>query len=170
MDGRLCSQENCMLVRSVRKPARVSRVDKDAVVKIGADIGYGLAKAVSERQEVIFPSAMGRHRELKWQDEAQVARYPGDMLTDDDGRWFIGELAVKQLRAGELVKLRGRSGDEEGFANGFRLRLLKSALAKLLPGFKGDEVLNIQLATGLPVDHMGDKDLLQNSLMGQHRV
>jgi hypothetical protein len=41
----------------------------------------------------------------KCQQEEITARYPGDQITDEEGEWFMGELALSQLPPGELRRL-----------------------------------------------------------------
>jgi hypothetical protein len=144
---------------------------ENAVHKRGLDIGYGVTKATGTgMQPVIFPSVWGHSSEIKFKADEIAAKYPGDQITDDDGSWFVGDLALSQLRAGEQRKLRGRTADESGIGNVARLRLLKTALGKMFPGIKNGDVLHFNIATGLPVDHMRGADELKASLIGQHPI
>jgi len=83
-----------------------------SVLTIGLDIGYGVVKAVTDDQIVTFPSVMGHAREIKFQQEEIAKRHPGDQIRDDDGTWFVGDLALSQLPTGELLRLRGRTANE----------------------------------------------------------
>lgn len=123
---------------------------------IGLDIGYGVVKAVTDVASVSFPSVMGHAREIKFQQDTIQQKYPGDQITDDDGSWFVGDLALAQVPVGELLRLRGRTANEKVMGNAFRLRLAKVAIGKLIQGVWGRDVIHVQLAVGLPVDHMGD--------------
>jgi hypothetical protein len=77
---------------------------------------------------------MGHAREIKFQQEDLAQRHPGDQITDDEGDWFVGDLALSQLPTGELLRLRGRTANENTMGNAFRLRLAKAAIGKLLQG------------------------------------
>ncbi len=127
-----------------------------SVVTIGLDIGYGVVKAITDSQVITFPSVMGHAREIKFQQEEITARYPGDQITDDEGEWFVGDLALSQLPPGELLRLRGRTANENTMGNAFRLRLAKVAIGKLMQGLWNRDVVHLRIAPGLPVDHMRD--------------
>ena len=119
---------------------------------IGLDIGYGVVKAVTNDQVVMFPSVMGHAREIKFQQDEITERHPGDQIRDDEGDWFVGELALAQLPPGELLRLRGRTANEATMGNAFRLRLAKAVLGKLLAGTRDRDVVHLYIATGLPTD------------------
>jgi hypothetical protein len=141
------------------------------VLTLGLDIGYGVVKAVTDNAAITFPSVAGHAREIKFQQEALAAKYPGDQLTDEDGStWFVGDLALAQLPPGELLRLRGRTANEQTMGNAFRLRLAKAAIGKLAQGVYGRDVLHLRLCTGLPVDHMWDASQFKQSLLGQHLI
>jgi hypothetical protein len=137
---------------------------------VGLDVGYGMVKAVTSETVVTFPSVCGHARTLRFQAEAITARHPGDQVTDGEGTWFVGDLALTQLPPGELLRLRGRTADETAIGNVFRVRLAKAALGKLLPGLDSGDVVHLRLCTGLPVDHLPDAPGLKAALFGQHRV
>src|SRR5579859_2210478 len=137
---------------------------------IGLDIGYGVVKALTAEATILFPSVGGYAREIKFQADEIAARHPGDQIRDDDGLWFLGDLALVQLPPGELLRLRGRTADEATMGNVFRVRLAKAALGKLLTGKRDESVIHVRLATGLPVDHLGDAPDLKAALLGQHRI
>ncbi|MCC6976518.1 MAG: ParM/StbA family protein [Anaerolineae bacterium] len=137
---------------------------------IGLDIGYGVTKAVTSEQVITFPSVCGHAREIKFRAADLTAKYPGDQIKDDDGRWFVGDLALGQLPPGELLRLRGRTVDEAHIGNVFRVRLAKVAIGKLLAGVQHGEAVHIRVSTGLPVDHLFDAADLKAALMGQHLI
>lgn len=143
---------------------------QDRVHTIGLDIGYGVTKAVSDAQTIAFPSVAGHARDIKFKAEEVARKYPGDQITDEDGSWFTGELAMSQVPSGELLRLRGRTANESSMGNVFRARMMRVALGKLFAGHTHGDVIHIQLATGLPVDHMPDAALLKQSLIGQHVI
>jgi hypothetical protein len=142
----------------------------DSTITIGLDIGYGVVKAITNQQSVIFPAVMGHARELKFGHETMHTKYPGDQITDDQGMWFVGDLALSQIPQGELLRLRGRTANERTMGNAFRLRLAKAAISKLLQGVWDGDPVHIRISTGLPVDHMPDAAELKSTLMGQHMI
>lgn len=142
----------------------------ERLVTIGLDIGYGVVKAVTDSTVVAFPSVCGHAREIKFRAEELAAQYPGDQIADDEGSWFVGELALSQLPTGELLRLRGRTANEATIGNVFRLRLAKVAIGKVLSGIRNSEAVHIRIATGLPVDHMRDASDLKAALIGQHLI
>jgi len=137
---------------------------------MGLDIGYGVVKAVTADQVVMFPSVMGHAREIKFQQEDMARRHPGDQMTDDEGDWFVGDLALAQLPPGEILRLRGRTANESTMGNAFRLRLAKVAIGKVMQGMWNRDIVHIRIATGLPTDHMRDAAELKASLIGQHLI
>jgi plasmid segregation protein ParM len=142
----------------------------ESTLTIGLDIGYGVVKAVTDDQVVTFPSVLGHAREIKFQQGEITKRHPGDQIRDDEGDWFIGNLALTQLPTGELLRLRGRTANESTMGNAFRLRLAKVAIGKLMSGIRDRDAVPLRIATGLPTDHMRDADELKASLMGQHVI
>lgn len=138
---------------------------------IGLDIGYGVTKAITQRDQTVFPSVAGYSRDIKFRAAEIAQKHPADQIWDDDGHWFIGDLALNQLPAGEQRRLRGRTANESEMGNVFRLRMAKAAIAKLVgkPAHTGDTV-HIRIATGLPVDHMPDSPDLKKALMGAHLI
>ncbi len=147
-----------------------SNTNSGSVVTIGLDIGYGVVKALTDDQAVVFPSVMGHARELKFGHETMHTRYPGDQIVDDQGQWFVGDLALSQVPPGELLRLRGRTANERTMGNAFRLRLAKVAIGKLMQGIGDREPVHFRISTGLPVDHMPDAGELKAALLGQHLV
>ncbi|MEQ9032929.1 MAG: ParM/StbA family protein [Aggregatilineales bacterium] len=140
------------------------------ILTVGLDIGYGVVKVVTDEHSLGFPSVMGHAREIKFQQETIQQKYPGDQITDDEGEWFVGDLALAQLQPGELLRLRGITANEKTMGNTFRLRLAKVAIGKLAQGVWGRDVVHLRLSTGLPVDHMRDAAELKDALLGQHLI
>jgi hypothetical protein len=136
-----------MSKRNAKKPALPG-----STVTMGLDIGYGVVKAVTADQVVMFPSVMGHAREIKFQQEEITKRHPGDQISDDDGAWFVGDLALGQLPPGEILRLRGRTANESTMGNAFRLRLAKVAIGKVMQGMWNRDIVHIRIATGLPTD------------------
>jgi len=139
-------------------------------ITVGLDIGYGVTKAVTTEQVVTFPSVLGHARELKFAQDEIAERHPGDQIVDDEGAWFVGDLALAQLPPGELLRLRGRTANENTMGNAFRLRLAKVAIGKLVAGMWNRDIVHIRVASGLPVDHMRDAAEFKAALLGQHVI
>lgn len=139
---------------------------------VGLDVGYGVTKAILPDQEpVLFPSVCGYAREIKFKQDDLLRRYPGEQIADDQGNWFVGDLALGQLPPGELRKLRGRTGEADGFGLEFRVRMARVAFGKLFAGaVEHGDVLHIRLATGLPVEHMRSAAALKQALLGAHPI
>lgn len=143
----------------------------DSIYTIGLDVGYGFTKLDGGLDATImFPSVMSHSRDIKFRASEIAIKYPGDQLEDEDGTWFIGDLAFSQSIEAELMTLRGRTANEETIGNVFRTRLARAAIGKLFPGLRNGEVIHIRLATGLPVDHMRDAAGLKSALIGQHVI
>src|SRR5690606_14480497 len=140
------------------------------VITVGLDIGYGVVKVVTNDGALAFPSVMGHAREIKFQQEVIQQKYPGDQITDDEGTWFVGDLALAQLPPGELLRLRGRTANEKTMGNTFRQRLAKVAIGKLVQGVWGRDVIHLRISTGLPVDYMRDAAELKEALLGQYLI
>lgn len=162
-----------------RKPTTVATPDSTVAILgdlscaaiVGLDIGFGVVKAITHTgKTAIFPSVAGHARQLSFHADKIAERYPGDQLADAEGEWFIGDLALTQLLQGEVVRLRGRNANDHGTE--FRLRMAKAALGKLFAGLRGGDstVINVQIATGLPVAHMTDAALIKAQLIGAHRI
>jgi len=139
-------------------------------ITVGLDIGYGVTKVVTDDQVVTFPSVMGHARELKFAQEDIAERHPGDQITDEEGSWFVGNLALAQLPPGEILRLRGRTANESTMGNAFRLRLAKVAIGKLVAGMWNRDIVHLRIASGLPVDHMRDAAQFKTALVGQHII
>jgi plasmid segregation protein ParM len=133
---------------------------------IGLDIGYSLVKLMIDDKGITFPSVWGLAKSFKYGEEKIASSFPGDQLTEDNTQWFIGELALSQLRPEHQRKLRGEKDD----GNAARLRLAKAALGKALPGIQNGETVHIILSVGLPVDHMRGAPALKAAFMGQHLI
>jgi len=139
-------------------------------ITVGLDIGYGVTKAVTTEQVVTFPSVLGHARELKFAQDEIAERHPGDQIADDEGAWFVGDLALAQIPPGELLRLRGRTANENTMGNAFRLRLAKVAIGKLVAGMWNRDIVHLRIASGLPVDHMRDAAEFKAALLGQHVI
>jgi plasmid segregation protein ParM len=139
-------------------------------VDVGLDIGFGATKVVTESAQLVFPSVCGAAINIRFNGDEARERYPGDQIVDDEGDWFVGDLALKQVPNAELIKLRARTTDESTFSNEFRVRMMKAAIGKLFPGMTDGDTVHLNIATGLPVSYMGDTAALKDALVGQHHV
>ena len=110
-------------------------VAPNGVITIGLDIGYGVVKAVTSEAVITFPSVAGHAREIKFQQAEIAQRHPGDQISDDEGDWFVGDLALAQLPPGELLRLRGRTANEAAMGNLFRLGWRRSLSASCFRGW-----------------------------------
>jgi len=143
----------------------------NGVLTVGLDVGYGYTKAIAgDNATVMFPSVISHSRDIKFMADEIAGKHPGDQIYDEDGVWFVGDLAFSQSLPAELISLRGRTANEETIGNVFRTRLARAALGKLFPGLRNGDTLHIRLATGLPVDHMRDAAGLKQALIGQHVI
>ena len=140
------------MTKQTKKKQQQNTNNMTGTLTVGLDIGYGVVKVVTDEVSFGFPSVLGHAREIKFQQEAIQQKYPGDQIIDDEGEWFVGDLALAQLPPGELLRLRGRTANEKTMGNTFRLRLAKVAIGKLLQGVWGRDVVHLRLSTGLPVD------------------
>ena len=159
----------------MKRGVHVSPVGKETsaggIHIIGLDIGYGVTKAVlSDEKLAVFPSVCGHAREIKFKRDELAQKYPGDQISDDDGGWFVGDLALTQVPTGELLKLQGRTANDDSGGNAFRARMAKAAIGKLFAGRMNGDVVHLSVATGLPVDHMPDAPALKQALIGQHLI
>jgi hypothetical protein len=133
-------------------------------------MGYSVTKALRNVQIVMLPNVAGYANQISYRSEDLATKYPGAQLSDDDSEWFIGDLALSQLRAGEPLCRRGRSANENLLGNVFQLRIAKAALGRLLAVRRRCIALHVRIATGLPVNYMRDAGDLKLALIGQHRV
>lgn len=140
------------------------------VITLGLDVGYGYTKAVTQNQWITFPSVWGVAREIRYSAEDIFAKYPGDYMQDEDGSWFIGDLALSQLVPAEQRMLRGRTANESSLGHVARVRLMKVALGKLFPDVRDGDVIQVRVATGLPVSHMRGAAKMKNALLGKHVI
>lgn len=140
-----------------------------STVTMGLDIGYGVVKAVTADQVQMFPSVMGHAREIKFQQEDMARRHPGDQMTDDEGDWFVGDLALDSFHPVNCDFVE-ELPNEFTMGNAFRRRLAKVAIGKVMQGMWNRDIVHIRIATGLPTDHMRDAAELKASLIGQHLI
>ncbi|MCA9915437.1 MAG: ParM/StbA family protein [Anaerolineae bacterium] len=121
---------------------------------IGLDIGYGNVKAFNGSETIKFPAIWGRATDARYESAATRTNYQNDDIFDEDGHWLVGEKARKHIPAAMQRNLRGRMMDEQAYSHQARLRLAKAVFAKFFPDAADGDVIQILLATGLPVSHM----------------
>lgn len=136
---------------------------------ISIDFGYGYTKATRGDKTIIFPSVLARAHDIRYQKDDISAKHPGFWITDDQEEWFVGELALQQAKPAHQKQLQGRDGNTDENTQ-FRVRLMLSSLAQLFPDYKNGGRIRIILATGLPVDHLGDAPALEAALKVQRPV
>lgn len=129
---------------------------------IGIDIGYGDLKASNSQRYIHLPSVIGAAPTVRYVDE--WSRDDGDTVHDDQGTWYIGEKALMHSKNVRYIKDRGRT-----LLPDYR-RLLYVALGRLHPCTSTENVEVVNVVTGLPVAHMGDREQLVTILRDQHRV
>lgn len=143
---------------------------KDGVTTVGLDIGYGEVKVVTAKEALKFPSVYARATDMKFTTAKTATEYPGETITDDEGKWIVGFMAQKHAPISKQRMLKGRTADESNIGHVARLRLAKVALGKLFPGRHNGEIVHIRIATGLPVDHMPGAAEFKATFYGQHRI
>ncbi len=129
---------------------------------VGLDIGYGDLKASNSKKCIHLPSVIGAAPVTRYSDE--WSRDDGDVVEDDQGVWYVGEKALMHSAKVRYIKDRGRTLMPD------YKRLLYVALGRLHPRQNDSEMEIVNVATGLPVAHMGDKATLQKMLTDEHRV
>lgn len=149
---------------------KTTPVQTRSALTIGLDIGYGVTKAVTADQAVAFPSVMGAGHTFAFKADEILERYPGMQLFDAGAHVFAGDLALSQLRPHQQRRLLGRTANEAEIGMDFRRRLMLVAVGRLVAGtdFGRGDIVNVRIATGLPVDHMADAAQLKETMIGQH--
>lgn len=138
--------------------------------RVAIDVGYGQVKATDGEQTVTFPAVWGMATEADFQTGATAENYKGDDVYDDDGHWLVGYKALKHVPPNAQQNLRGRLKDETSFSHQARLRLIKAVFAKLFPKAAKGDIVQVTLATGLPVAHMGGAAAFKELLMEPIKV
>ncbi len=126
------------------------------------DVGFGGVKAVSDSNSIIFPSAIGNFRPVRFNmnSESQNGLLNRLCIEYEGMRYFIGDIAYKQSTPRATM-------NGERFMNNEGLSLMFSALL-LLSTHQAEEV---KIVTGLPVnDYVNLKDRYRQSLEGKHFI
>lgn len=144
--------------------------DNKATINIGVDIGYGKVKAVSDDEQIVFPSVAGRAINLRFGGDDIAKTYPNDQIEHNDASMWVGNLASEHLRAEQQRRLRGRTSNQDETGMDFRVLMMKAALAKLYPDLHHGDAIHFNLVTGLPVNHMAQANTLKKHLIGQHPI
>lgn len=125
---------------------------------VGLDAGYSHTKAISGNRRVIFPSVCGNVEEMRFSlNDREV-----DAIILDEGyaRWVIGDAAVEQSR------MISRREDRDWILSMEYVRLWYAALSGITTATRVD----FQAVTGLPVTYFADRQVLQDRLVGLHRI
>jgi len=125
-------------------------------MNLGLDLGYSAVKAVSGRRRVNFPSVVGTP------DKARFS-FSGDntgIILTEPANVLVGEQAVTQSR------FVNRREDRSWIESDEYYHLALAALTELTKA----TVTELRIVTGLPVAFYGDKSVLRDLLMGEHRV
>lgn len=156
-----------MTSRKGKTPMTIQR--QPEIHTMGLDIGYGNTKAVSDAGSVTFPSVAGYSRQIDFNFDEISGNHPGEHLSDSHGDWFIGDLAISQLKPAQQLMLTGRTANDDERGMEFRIRMMMAAMAKLFPYTHGDAV-HLRVATGLPVNHMRNASRMKEMLIGTHKI
>jgi plasmid segregation protein ParM len=142
-------------------------------LEVGLDIGFGVTKIITyingQYVQAAFPSVATHAHKIRYNADKTSAKYPGEQISVEDGEYFVGNLALSQGDPAELLRLDGRTGNDDSFGMSFRRMMMQVALAKILP-YHEDEVIYIVINTGLPVAHMQDAPLLKKALSGVYHI
>lgn len=123
----------------------------------GIDIGYNATKAVAERRRATFPSAVGTP------DQASFALGepdPAAITLTAPQHVLVGAAAVQQSR------FLNRREDRRWVESDEWLALFLTAVTELTQA----TAVDLEVVTGLPVAFYTDKALVQERLLGEHRV
>ncbi|MBN2390989.1 MAG: ParM/StbA family protein [Anaerolineae bacterium] len=126
-------------------------------MQTGIDIGYNATKAVAAQRRATFPSAVGTPDRARFSlngkgEDALVLVAPAHVL--------VGAEAIHQSRFLHRREDRGWIQSDEW------LTLFLAALTELTSG----TAVDVDVVTGLPVAFYTDKALVQERLLGEHRV
>jgi len=122
----------------------------------GLDLGYSATKAVSAKKKVSFPSVVGTPDKARFSFSEDSA---GIILTEP-AHVLAGQGAVEQSR------FVNRREDRSWIESDEYYLLALAALTELTKA----TVTELRIVTGLPVAFYGDKSVLQDLLMGEHRA
>jgi len=130
---------------------------------VGIDLGYGYVKVTDGQTAHVFPSTVGIGQKIRFKSLLTSFQKPTDniVITVDNKKYFIGDLAIKQS---EIVsRSLGRNRIEDTSAK----VLLLAALA--LYSDKDDQSFSV--ITGLPVDYYSTfRDDWSELMLGMHAV
>lgn len=142
---------------------------------VGVDVGYGYTKAVGDRNQVVFPSVIGKAERIRYQDALRpVGPTQGEetshratedehgiALITEEGDRFVGDLALLQSRLQWTLLDRSRVEDPSA-------RLLFLAALSELTGDAREQ--DFRVVTGLPVNWYNDRDKVVQQFQGKHLV
>lgn len=124
------------------------------------DLGYGYVKAVksTNTEPIIYPSVIAPYRAPRFQT-GLGGEVDLRVITLNGRSYFVGDGATGKPGA---IREAGRSRSDNLSAS----LLFLDALARLWP--KG--VGNLKVVTGLPHEWLSDKDIVKQSMIGEHVV
>lgn len=125
-------------------------------MNIGLDIGYSATKAVLAKKRIHFSSVVGTPDKARFSFSEDSA----DIVLTEPTHVLVGEGAVTQSRF-----LRRRE-DRSWIQSDEYYNLALAALTELTKA----TVVELRIVTGLPVAFYGDKDILRNLLLGEHKA
>ena len=125
-------------------------------MNIGLDLGYSATKAVSTKKKVKFPSVVGTSDKVRFSFSEDGA----GIILAEPAHVLVGEQAVTQSR------FVNRREDRSWIESAEYYHLALAALTELTTA----TVVELRIVTGLPVAFYNDKDILRNSLLGEHRA
>jgi plasmid segregation protein ParM len=125
-------------------------------MNIGLDLGYSAIKAVSAKKRVHFPSVVGTPDKARF----SFSGNSGGIILTGPANVLVGEQAVTQSR------FVNRREDRSWIESDEYYHLALAALTELTKA----TVAELRIVTGLPVAFYGDKVVLRDLLMGEHRA
>ena len=127
-------------------------------MRIGIDVGYNAVKAVYGEKMVVFPSIVGSPDESRF--SLNGTGNDNSVIEVDGQGYLIGTEALAQSRFATRKQDRGWINSQE-----YKVLFL-TALAQITKSSRVD----MDIVTGLPVNFYDDKEVLQNNLLGEHKI
>jgi PRTRC genetic system protein D len=125
-------------------------------MNVGLDLGYSAVKAVSAKKKVDFPSVAGTPDKARF----SFSDNSGGIILTSPSHILVGQEAVTQSRFVNRREDRSWIESEEYY------HLALAAFTELTKA----TVAELRIVTGLPVAFYGDKAVLRELLMGEHRA
>lgn len=137
---------------------------------IGGDLGYGFGKfsfTEEAADDVVFPSVYRSAIDLDEHVQHLLVAHGHQVVTDDEGTWFVGDLA--ESIGGTTLTMYG-AGVDTPAGRRARLLMFKSALAAYLAGDFSGDMVPVALTVGLPFTEMRHAATVREMLAGVHHV